>query len=85
MSKPPYRPGNIVNAICFLVPAGLLVWVFRIGAMAAWDRHSPLKEGPVLPWILALPLAVVGGAIVMPLLTFQVSLLVDRWRRKRGG
>jgi hypothetical protein len=84
MSTSPYRPGNTTNAICCLVPAFLLLWVLRSGALAMWDRHSPVKEGPVVPWLVAVPVAIVGGALVMPLLTFQISLLVDWWRKRRG-
>jgi hypothetical protein len=85
MPKPPYEPGKTVNAICFLASTAFLLWVFRSGALAMWDRYAPVhKEGPVLPWIIALPIAVVGGAVIMPLLTFQISVLVDWWRKRRG-
>ena len=58
----------------------VLVWVMRSGALAMWDRHSPVKEGPIIPWIIAVPVAIVGGVLLMPLLTFQIAAIVNWWR-----
>jgi hypothetical protein len=85
MSDGHYQPGNRVNGICFLGSMAFLLWAMRSGALAMWDRSSPLREGPVIPWVLAVPLAVIGGAVMMPLITFQIGLLVEWWQRKRRG
>jgi hypothetical protein len=74
------RPGNSVNAVCFLAATVFLLWAMRSGALAMWDRHSPVKDGPIVPWLLAIPVAIIGGGLLMPLLSFQVSALVDWWR-----
>ena len=84
MSKAPYQSSNRLNAICFLAATGFMLWVMRSGALAMWDRHSPGKEGPILPWVLAVPAAIISGAVLMPLLTWQITAMVD-WRRQKRG
>lgn len=83
MAKTPFQPGNTLNAICFLASAATLLWLMRSGALVIWDRYSPGKEGPIVPWVIALPVAIVGGILLMAVLTIQISLLVDWWRDRR--
>jgi hypothetical protein len=52
------------------------------GALTAWDRNSPLKEGPILLWIIVMPVAVLCGAIAMPVITFRIAAVADRCRNR---
>ncbi|MEM7611836.1 MAG: hypothetical protein AAF270_09170 [Pseudomonadota bacterium] len=85
MSKMSARVSHTLNLIAFLAPTLVLLWLMRSGALAIWDRHSPVKETAAIPWLIAVPVAIVGGGLIMPLLAFQISVLVDWWRNRRRG
>ena len=69
----------------FVMSLALAIWVLRSGALAMWDRYSPESTtGPVLPWLLALPIGLLGGAVVALLIMMQLELVYERWRDRAG-
>lgn len=68
-----------VLSSCF----ALGLWVLRSGALAMWDRHSPVKVGPILSWPWAIILSAIGGFVLAVLIMLQIELWYERRRDQR--
>lgn len=77
-----YKP--LYLAVLFTCVA-IGIWLLGSGALAIWDRYSPEKSAPLLPWFLAIPVALIGGFFAAVVVMMQLELLYERWRDKRNA
>ena len=59
---------------------GLGVWLFRSGALAMWDRHSPGKYDLEFGWAESLIFGVPVGLVIGLIVLLQLELCYERCR-----